>query len=176
MKYIALIFFAVMCCFNYSCKKKAAPVLGKQDTIVKLIDTVVKYDSNYLYAGVYNMYVHYHSYHDGGPGRVDYDTMYWCKMNIEYKPSDSIVSAVSISYTGTIYYYYKHPLLILTNLDNGIVYRKLGLDTMGRIRNGKSVENYTVGGFVNRDSINCYLFTRGNHEGENDTLIGHKIP
>jgi hypothetical protein len=172
MKNLTLIFFAVICCCNYSCKKKADPVLVKQDT-TKPIDTIVKPDPRYKYEGIYQLYISQYKADDySGYWFAHIDTSYWCTVKAQYTPTDSVTYDLNMS-TG---HWTKYPALVLRSVDDSTILYKIGLDTLGEIYYYRQYPGYSRGGFIGTDSMYWNAGFQANHSSSRDTVYGHRIP
>ena len=108
-------------------------------------------------------------------GTIVLDSNYYCIMNIDYNPTDSVVWGHIASMTGPDTML-KAPAISLYDTLTGMLYKKLGLDSIGRIYNQKDgYYNLFEGGFIGTDSINCYFGNYGPHNTDTDTLRGHRL-
>jgi hypothetical protein len=163
MKNLTFIVFAIICCSTYSCKKKQNDAITNSPKTT--IDTV-KVDLREKYKGLFMINVKHVSWYDTSTQYNAYDMLVY----INYTSTDSVIWG-TISGTTLL----KMPALSLYDNATMSLFRKIGVDTIGKIYNQLDGFNIFGGGFVNMDSLNGYIGTHGWHDGYVDTLVGHRL-
>lgn len=136
----------ILSCF--SCKKdKTEPV-----------------DIREQYKGLFKVRIAHHYSSFSFPPSVD--TSYNTILRVDYAVSDSVAYSKSSVM----------PAISLYDTISKKIYARLGVDATGKIYNQYN-RLYSIyeGGFVGRDSINCYFGGEDNHSSEVDTLVGYRI-